>query len=180
MTNSSAPEEPSELVSKVRDRSELANLYPTPKTYDQRQQDTLSRQKLYRRRLPKYPHVNIATYGASVFGCIILFAQNVSSWWAGDENKGVTMSLVFLSFAIVLVLAASFILWVNYTIKLFSYFEGATKLFWLIYAILVSILLAIWANGWILAYTDAIWLLLLTTVYFLIVLVSARAVIIET
>lgn len=181
MPDTSKPRESPDIIGVVKDRSDLSDLYPAPKTYEQIKQGEALLQKSYRRRLPKRPHVTIAGYGAIVFAGIVVFAQNITNWWTPElgENKAITVSLVFFSFALLIVLAALFVVWVNYTMKLFSHFEGATKPFWLIYGVSVAILLTVWLNGWVSAYTDTVWLLVLPVIYFFVVLIGARNVVAE-
>jgi hypothetical protein len=160
------------------DRSYLARLYPKPKTYEQRKQDNRLRQQSYRRKWPKYPYLNIATYGSTVLGLVIWVAQNLHAWWFGSSDYGITMSTVFFSFAIGLGLAFLLIAWVNYVNKLFSYFGSMIRLFWLVYAVLVAVLLVLWLSGWLWEYTNILWFLILTVFHFIVVFFIAKSIIV--
>ncbi len=164
----------------LQNQSRLARLYPKPKTYEQKKQDDKLLQQTYRRQWPKYPYLNIATYGSLVFGLIIWFTQNIKTWWFGNGDFGLVMSTVFFSFAIWLILAVSFIVWINYVNKQFSYFGGMIRLFWLIYIILIALLLTLWQNGWIWEYTNILWVPALAILHFIVMFLSARHCIIKT
>jgi len=172
-----APTGPSETSPANKNRpnqSNLTRLYPNPKTYEQKKQDEKLLQKSYRHQWPKYPYLNISTYGSTIFGLIIWFSQNIKTWWFGNGDFGLVMSTVFFSFAIWLIVAFSFIAWINYVNKQFSYFGGMTRLFWLIYIILIALLLTLWQSGWIWGYTNTLWVPVLAILHFIVMLLSAR------
>jgi len=159
------------------DRSRLVQLYPKSKTYKQRKQDDRLHQQSYRRQWPKYPYLNIAIYGSVVLGLVIWFTQNLNAWWFSSSNNGITMSIVFFSFAIGLGLEFLLIAWVNYVNKQFSYFEGMIRVFWLVYTVLATVLLVLWLSGWIWEYTNILWVPVLTVLHFIVVFFSAQRII---
>lgn len=159
------------------DRSRLGQLYPEPKTYEQRKQDDRLRQQSYRRQWPKYPYLNIATYGSAVLGLVIWVAQNLHVWWFGSSDYGITMSTVFFSFAIGFGLAFLLIAWINYVNKLFSYFGSMIRVFWLVYAVFVTVLLVLWLSGGIWEYTNILWIPVLTVFHFIVVFFIAKRII---
>jgi len=155
------------------DRSRLARLYPDPKNYEQIKEDDKLRLQSYRRHWPKYPYLNIATYGSFVFAPMVWFAQNLKSWWLGGSNDAVTISMVFYSFTIWLVVAAMIIAWVIYVNRQFSYFGGMVGLFWSIYGVLVTLLFVLLLSGLIWDYANILWILVLSSLHFVVVLTSA-------
>lgn len=161
-------------------QSHLAQLYPRPKTYEQKEQDNKSLRQAYRRQWPKYPYLNISAYGSAIFGLIIWFSQNIKTWWFGNGDFGLVMSTVFFSFAIWFILAFSFIAWINYVNKQFSYFGGTIRLFWLIYIILIAILLTLWQSGWIWEYTNILWVPVLAILHFIAMLLISKHILVKT
>ncbi len=159
-----------------KDRSKLALLYPEPKTYEQRKEDDKLRLQSYRRHWPKYPYLNIAAYGSAVLGLIMLVIQNLYAWWFGSSDLAITMSVVFFSFTIWLIVAFLLIAWVSYVNKQFSYF-GGIRVFWLVYSVLAAVLLAPWLSGWIWEYTNILWVPVLTILHFIFVFFSAQRII---
>ena len=171
----------SSLINKnLQNQSHLAKLYPKPKTYEQNNQDRKLLQQAYRRQWPKYPYLNISAYGSAVFGLIIWFSQNIKTWWFGNGDFGLVMSTVFFSFAIWFVIAFSFIAWINYVNKQFSYFGGMIRLFWLIYIISIALLLTLWQSGWIWEYTNILWVPVLAILHFIVMFLNAKHCIIKT
>lgn len=170
----SGPSDSKPANGRTSDRSRLAQLYPEPKTYNQRKQDDKLRQQAYHRHWPKRPRLNIAAYGSVILGLSIWFAQNLSSWWFGSSDKGITMATVFFTFALGLGLAFLLITWVNYVNKLFSYFGGIVQIFWLVYAVLISVLLTLWLSGWIWEYTNILWIPVLIVLHFIMVFFNVR------
>ncbi|MBC7564838.1 hypothetical protein H7100_01235 [Candidatus Saccharibacteria bacterium] len=171
-----APSDPSDVKpasSATPDRSRLAQLYPEPKTYNQRKHNDRLLQQAYRRYWPKRPYLNIAAYGSVIMGLSIWFAQNLNAWWFGSSDKGITMATVFFTFAMGLGLAFLLIAWVNYVNKQFSYFGGVTQVFWLVYAVLLTVLLVLWLSGWIWEYTNILWIPALIVAHFITVFFSA-------
>ncbi len=160
-------------AAKTPDRSQLADLYPQPKSYEQREVDVKLRQLAYRRNWPKRPYVNIAAYGSIVFGFLIWFSQNLGSWWFGSTDKGVVMATVFLTFAIALAIWGLIIAWVKYVNGQFDYFGGSTRFFWLIQSVLIPVLIAIWLSGFAWEYTSILWIPALVVISFLTLLFSA-------
>lgn len=157
------------------DRSQLAQLYPKPKTYDQRKQDDQRRQALYRRYWPKYPYLNIAAYGSVILGLVIWFVQSLNAWWySGGEDRGITMSNIFFSFLLGLGLAFLIIAWVRYINKQFSHFGGSMRLFWLVYGSMSTVMLLLWLSGWLWEYTNIVWIVGLSVLHFTIVFFSGR------
>ena len=175
-----APLEPSDAKSAsitTPDRSRLAQLYPEPKTYNQRKQDDKLRQQAYRRHWPKHPDLNIAAYGSALLGFLVWFLQNLSSWWFGSSDYGITMSTVFFTFALGLAIAFLAITWVNYVNKLFTYFGGLVQIFWLAYTLFAAVLLTLWLSSWIWPYTNIIWIPLLIILHCTIVFLITRRII---
>jgi magnesium-transporting ATPase (P-type) len=159
------------------DRSRLGQLYPQPKTYEQIKQESNKRQVTFRSRWPKYPYLNIAAYGSAVFGLMTWFGQGLNNWWLGSNNGGATMSAVFFSFAIWIVLAVLVMAWVRYVNSLFSYFGGPIWLFWIIYAVVVAVLVTVSVYGVMQGYAPILWSLFVIVIHFGIVLFGTRRVI---
>jgi hypothetical protein len=162
------------------DRSHLSRLYPEPKTYEQKKQDVALLQQSYRLHWPKYPFLNIAAYGSIVLGVIIWFVQSLNTWWFGSGDWGLTMSTVFFSFAIWIMLVFLLIAWVNYVNKLFSYFGSMIRVFWLVYTILIVVLLVLWLSGWLWEYTNILWPPILTVIHFIVVFFIAKRIVRQT
>ena len=159
------------------DRSRLARLYPQPKTYEQKEQDTKLLQRAYRLHWPKYPYFNIAAYGSVLLGLTVWFVQNLYNWWFGNSDWGLTMSTIFFSFVIWLVLTLLLIVWVNYTNKQFAYFGGMIRVFWIVYTILTAVLLVLWLSGWIWDYTNILCIPVLTVFHFIVMFFIAKRII---
>jgi hypothetical protein len=156
------------------DRSGLGQLYPQPKTYEQIKQDSKQRQVSYRKHWPKYPHVAIAAYGSVVFGLLIWFASGLNNSWFSSSNSGLTISSVFFSFAIWLVLAVFIIVWVHYVNAQFSYFGGSIRLFWILYIVIMAALIIVWQSGWMWDYTHSMWVPVLTALHMIMVFITTR------
>lgn len=156
------------------DRSRLAKLYPNPKTYDERKADDKLVQRASRLRWPKHPSLNSAVYGIGVIVLAIWFAQNLGVWWFGGGSGGSVMSAVFFSFAIWMVLMLAVFAWVIYISKLFTYFGGKERLFWVVYGTTLAIVMSIWLSGWVLEYTNPLWILVFAVFHFVLVLTFAN------
>ncbi len=165
-------------VVNIPDRSQLAELYPQPKTYGEKAADSRRFQRSLRRQWPKYPYLNIAAYGSLMLGLTVWFSQNLSSWWFGNpESKGITMSVVFFTFALGLGLAFLIVAWVSYVNKQLSYF-GGTIAFWLVFGISTSVLTFLWFSGWFWGYTYILWIPILSVLHFVTMFISTRQIVI--
>jgi hypothetical protein len=83
------------------------------------------------------------------------------------------MATVFFTFALVLGIASLLIAWVNYVIKLFSYFGGMLQIFWFVYALLIAVLFTLWLSGSVWEYTNILWIPVLIVAHFIAVFFSA-------
>ncbi len=158
------------------DASRLAALYPEPKTEAQKEQDDAQRQLSYRQRWPRYPYLNIAAHGSILAGIVLWFSQNVGYWWFSGDNTASVMGIVFFSFALGLGIMGLLFAWVNYANKLFSYFGRNSGAFWFAYLALTGLVVTISIGGWILAFTNILWLPIFVILNFLIIFVSAKIV----
>jgi len=156
------------------DRSRLAKLYPTPKTYDERKADDERTKQVDRLRWPKYPVLNSAVYGSGVIVVAIWFIQNINAWWFGTDNRGMAMGAVFFSFAIWMVLMFITVARVLYVSKLFSHFGGKERLFWTVSGVTLAVTMGLWLSGLILNYTHLLWIPIFVVVQFVLVYVSMR------
>ena len=96
--------------SKTRlDRSNLAQLYPSAKTYQQRRDDDRHQQEMRQKRLPKYPTLRIAVYGSISLGLVAALVLNIERLWMNDS-----ITPVFLSFAAFIGLIFTVFAWVKY------------------------------------------------------------------
>jgi len=155
------------------DRSHIAQLYPTPKTHEEEIQDNQSRQQSYRRRWPRYPHLNVALYGSAVFWLSIWYIQNLHAWWFGSGSYAIVMATVFFTFILGLVIASLLVVWINYVKKLLYYFSGSAGVFWAVYGFTLVILLGLWlSGGWVWEYTTVSWIPILVGSHFTILLIS--------
>jgi hypothetical protein len=162
--------------SMLNDKSELSSLYATPKTYTQRRQDDLVRQVRLRRQRPKYPYVNIALYGALMFAFVMWFGQNLGRWWVGNgTDLAATMSNVFLSFGIGMVALVLLVRWILYTHEMLTHFNGVPRIFWIIYAATVLVIVALWLSGLGGGYGNIVWIPILGAIHFVVTFIAAKA-----
>lgn len=160
------------------DQSDLGKLYPTPKTYDQRLKDELERNKIFRRRLPKYPSIQIAVLGSIIFGLAVLFIQSIEQTTEqlrqSDSGMANVMLTVFFSFTLSLAVLGLAFLWVRHVIYMFDVFGGRMRLFWVVYGTILFFIMGAWLSGWLGKSSDAFWIPLLVGVHFIILFLSLR------
>lgn len=172
--DNTSPSKSRSFKDRYSDRSKLAELYPKPKTNEQRIFDDTLRQKSYRRRWPKHPSLTIAIYGSVLFMFIVFFLQSLNSWWFSNPgNNGATMSVVFFTFTLGLGLIFLIFAWVKFVNIQFSYFGGLLKLFWFIYYAFFAGIITFWLSGLIGDYTSILWLPSLAVIHFIIVFIIA-------
>lgn len=127
-------------------RANLVELYPSPRTYDQNESSESLRKRIYERRLAKYPSFYIAGYGSVVVGMILVYFKNLGEMWFSSSDRGITMSIVFFSFLIGMIIFALAYTWVRYVINAFYPLGRSTGMFWIANGILLAVLIAIDQN----------------------------------
>lgn len=155
-------------------RSKLSALYPSPKSYEERQKDDELREALYRRRWPKHPSLSISVYGTFTVGVFLWFIQNIATWWFSGTSGAVVMSIVFFTSAICLVVLGLFFAWARYVNKMFSYFGGLQVLFWIIYTTITGVLFSISLSGWMWEHSDFIWIFVFGVFQFIFTMLIAK------
>lgn len=151
------------------DRSGLGKIYPTPKTYEQRQEQDRLRLEAYRHRLPRYPRLNIAILSSLVFGLSALFIRNFEQLWMSGQ-----IWIIFLSFAGILLLFFLAMACIKYTSNIFYLFGGSMTEFGIIYVCAIILLLIIWLSGWLASPSVAFWLPLVCGLHFLVVFIILK------
>jgi len=127
-------------------RATLGELYPSPRTYDQKKSTELLRQRMYAHRLPKYPSFYIAAYGSVIVGMILIYFKNLDETWFSSSDRGITMSIVFFSFLIGMIILSLTYAWIRYVINIFYPLGRSTRLFWIANGILLTVLIALEQN----------------------------------
>lgn len=150
------------------DRSDLGKLYPDEKTYEQVQQDNVQRQEMYKARLPKYVQLKLSAFGALAVGATALFLQNLEKLWMTGSS-----GMIFLSFAVALVLFFGVYAWVVYTNRRFYVFGKSPQVFWISYGVAMTVAVCIWTSGWVLSAAHLLWVPILMTFQFLVTFVGS-------
>ena len=127
-------------------RATLGEFYPLPRTYDQKKSAELLRQRMYTRRLAKYPSFYIAAYGSIVVGLTLIYFKNLAEVWLGSGGGGGTISTVFFSFLIAMIIFFLVYAWIRYVINTFYALGRSTRLFWIANGILLTVLIALEQN----------------------------------
>lgn len=109
------------------DKKSLQDLYPAPKTYEERVRDDELRQERYRQRRPRYVRTRIALLLTAAYVAILLLIANIQMFWAAGI-AGVSLSYA-AGIAIVLLLAACF----RYISKAFYVYGWSTPVFMVVY-----------------------------------------------
>lgn len=146
--------------------SELADLYPSPKTVDQQRADDEEREALYQRKLPKYPFLTIPFFGTFVFIGGLIFAQNILKMWMTGS-----IGVIFFSFALWLVLCGSFVAWVRYSNAVLYSLGRASTLFWAGFGIILTVIGVLCLLRWPVPFDSGAFPFVLGVVY--LVLLSA-------
>ena len=124
-------------------RTTLGELYPSPMSYDKKESSNSLRQRMYVRQLPRYPSLSIATYGSVVVGLTLIDFKNLGETWMGSEGGGYTMSTVFSSFFIAIIIFSFAYAWIKYVINTFYALGRSTQLFWIANIIILTIMIAL-------------------------------------
>jgi magnesium-transporting ATPase (P-type) len=127
------------------ERLDLQDLYPTLKTYDQKKKELSRQNEMFRRRLPKYPAIQIGLIGSLIFIGVLLLLQNVERVMTFGGDVGSNMTNTFAFFGAGMILAACAIAWVKYTNDIFNSYGGFLSLFWIIYGVVIFLL----TGGWL-------------------------------
>jgi hypothetical protein len=173
-TPESTPPDPNSQGRGVRDQSHLVQLYPTPKTYEQRKRDDIIRQLHYRSRWPRRPYLNVALYGGPVIGMVLWFMQNIETWWTGSDTEAIAMKNIFFSFSVSVIILALLYAWIHYVHKIFQYFSGSAQVFWAIYIVFTIISFSVVLAGYPWSYKNGIWIPVLATSHVLFIFVCAK------
>lgn len=144
--NKDGKEKPHDKSALEIKRATLGELYPSPRTYDQKKSSELLRQRMNTRRLAKYPSSYIAAYGSIVVGLTLIYFKNLDEIWLGSGGGGGTMSTVFFSFLIAMVIFFLTYAWIRYVINTFYALGRGTPLFWIANGILLTVLVALEQN----------------------------------
>lgn len=154
---------------------DLGELYPTPKTYDEIQQDTEDRQallKTYRTRMPAF---KIAFFGSILAAAVAIYAATFQVLWlVGD------MAAVFFSFAVWIILLLFAVKWLRYTINIFYEYASPVLAFWIVYVVVMTGALLTWRYGPFLSNGDRLWLAILPGVQFICTYITAKILITRT
>jgi len=127
------------------ERSDLQDMYPTPKTYDQKIKELSHQNEMFKSRLPKYPSIQIALISSLIFSAVLLLIQNVESVMTFGGDMAGNMMNTFAFFGAGMILAACAIAWVKYTNTIFDSYGGSLSLFWVTYGIVIFML----TGGWL-------------------------------
>ncbi len=124
--------------------SELGELYPTPKTYDDLEKEAAERQELFRERRTKIPAFKIALYGTILFVTAAYYASTIELLLMFG---GVIITVLgYIVWAILLLFA---IKWIRYTRSIFYEYDSTAMLFWIFYVLLMALPLAALTYGWV-------------------------------
>lgn len=146
ITHFSEPSEQNEPAApSMPNRSDLGELYPKAKTYQDHQADSKQREHLRKQRLPARPGIKIALPASLLFAAVMWFIQNLGAMWQTGN-----MSPVFFSFLLWVILIGLAVLWAKNTNDIFYQFNRPAALFWIIFGITAFVLAAtisLWQPG---------------------------------
>jgi hypothetical protein len=125
-----------------RDRSGLGALYPTAKTYEQRQRDEERRRQNKINKQPKLTLLKIAFFGAVVFGVSIMFWHQIETQWLSGS-----IAAIFFTFLLALMIFGLTLWWIKYTNTIFAFLGKSTYLFWIICSIAAVVELSVGLSG---------------------------------
>ncbi|GEM_PF-4725308 len=119
---------------KFRNNTDIAELYPHAKTYEELRDIEKKRSLLREQRLPKHAYIIISVYGSVLSAVILVLAINISNLWR-DGNIG----LIFFSFLAWLVVYALLFTFIRYTNNSFNAYSKSSTSYWLGYSILGAV-----------------------------------------
>lgn len=149
--------------------SQLGDLYPTPKTYDEHQQDTKDREAIYDARRTKLAAFKIALFGTLLFAAAAYYAISAELLWAVSDT-----TITAMAYALWFVLFLFAIKWLRYTANIFYEYASRMAGFWVSYAIIMSLAFFAWQQGIWLAQHDIRWLAILTGLQFVATYLAAK------
>tara|TARA_Y100000114_G_C11749386_1_gene323412 strand:- start:1463 stop:2044 length:582 start_codon:yes stop_codon:yes gene_type:complete len=146
--------------------SELAALYPSPKTADQQRAEDEEREVLHQRKLPKYPFLTIPFFGTFVFIGGLIFAQNILKMWMTGS-----IGVIFFSFALWLALCGSFVAWARYSNAVLYVLGRMSTLFWAGFGVILVVMSVLFLLRWPVPFESGAFSFVLGAIY--LVLLSA-------
>ena len=76
----------------MNDPKNLQDLYPTPKTYEEKQQAVFERRQRFEKRRPKLPALKIALYASAVFYLALVLSRSIAPLWSSGGIVGVSVT----------------------------------------------------------------------------------------
>lgn len=172
--NNDESEQEKPLYTTSTDRSDLAARYPQAKSYDELAEDAKALKRAARLRFPKHPRLMIAVYGIFAPTLFAWFMQTMHVMWFSGSDTVAVLSKVSLSFLLAIAAVGLFWAWSVYTARLFSYFGGTPRLFWVAYGAFAAVLYMLMISQIFTAYTNLVWLPVIALTHFSVLYVLAR------
>lgn len=147
----------------------LGELYPTPKTYDEKTEETDERQELFKARRTRLAAFKIALFGSLLFAAIVYYAHTVEILWMMAD-----ITTTAFSYAIWLVLFLFAIKWLRYTANIFYEYSSPMLAFWIMYGVLMGFCVFAWQRGLWVGHSDIRWLPILIAAQFIVSYIAAK------
>lgn len=147
----------------------LQELYPTPKTPEQINQDVSALQESYAKKRPKYPILMSALFASIIFYVALLLFRNLKILWFSGGIVGVSFSFLVM---IGLLVAVYFC--ITYIRDIFYVYDRPIALFTITYSAVSFLLFGGTLSGWLGNIGGSMQLLLVAVIHFLIMSFALR------
>lgn len=118
---------------RYQDPSNLGELYPVPKTFEELEQMDADREALYKKRRPRKPRIKIAAFSSILLIGALLLSVNLEGMWFFGQLVGVTLSFIILMALFFLGWA-----WYSYAFNVFYAYVRPFQFFLFMFLLLTS------------------------------------------
>jgi hypothetical protein len=133
------------------DVEQLQELYPTPKTYEQKKEMDIRRQQRYNDRRPKYPAFRGSLALSIVFYGILFFFANIGTLWGtpnGGSDNATALAVAFIGLAFGLVILFALVGALKYMTVVLSAYGRARPTFFVPFLCIALVLGFGVVEGW--------------------------------